>query len=164
MDLQTLGNLGEFIGGIAVIATLVYLAIQMRQNTKILHSNSMYQALDPMWDMILLPAQESDLARLIVKGLNDFGCLDDEERFRFMCWAMDLLYSYDNMVGLYEAGIVDDKTLENAIVSVNWLFSAPGLREYSKTRTGPKSLTLEKYLNKYVGPPGDSLQMPNVDA
>ena len=30
---ETLGNLGDFIGGIAVVATLVYLALQIRQNT-----------------------------------------------------------------------------------------------------------------------------------
>lgn len=31
--LQELGNLGDFVGGIAVVATLVYLALQIRQNT-----------------------------------------------------------------------------------------------------------------------------------
>ena len=36
--LEDLGNLGDFLGGIAVIATLIYLAIQLRQNTRILQS------------------------------------------------------------------------------------------------------------------------------
>ena len=30
---QVLGNIGEFLGSIGVIATLIYLAIQIRQNT-----------------------------------------------------------------------------------------------------------------------------------
>ena len=33
MDLTQLANLGEFIGGVAVLVTLVYLAVQIRQNT-----------------------------------------------------------------------------------------------------------------------------------
>jgi len=33
MDLTQLANLGEFIGGGAVLVTLIYLAIQMRQST-----------------------------------------------------------------------------------------------------------------------------------
>ena len=33
MDLTQLANLGEFIGGLAVLVTLVYLAVQVRQNT-----------------------------------------------------------------------------------------------------------------------------------
>lgn len=32
--IETLGNLGDFIGGIAVIGSLIYLAIQIRSNTK----------------------------------------------------------------------------------------------------------------------------------
>ena len=34
MDLTQLANLGEFVGGLAVLATLVYLVIQVRQNTE----------------------------------------------------------------------------------------------------------------------------------
>ena len=33
MTIQDLGALGELIGSVAVLATLVYLTIQMRQNT-----------------------------------------------------------------------------------------------------------------------------------
>ncbi len=32
MDLTQLANLGEFIGGVAVLVTLVYLAMQARQS------------------------------------------------------------------------------------------------------------------------------------
>ena len=31
--LEELGNLGDFIGGVAVLVTLIYLSIQIRQNT-----------------------------------------------------------------------------------------------------------------------------------
>ncbi len=34
MSIMELGALGEFVGAIAVVATLVYLAIQIRQNTR----------------------------------------------------------------------------------------------------------------------------------
>jgi len=33
MDLTQLANLGEFIGGVAVLVTLIYLSIQIGQNT-----------------------------------------------------------------------------------------------------------------------------------
>ena len=37
---QLLGNFGEFFGAIAVVATLAYLAVQIRQNTNALRSAS----------------------------------------------------------------------------------------------------------------------------
>ena len=42
---QLLGNYGEFIGSIAVVFTLIYLAIQVRQNTATIHlSESAHRA------------------------------------------------------------------------------------------------------------------------
>ncbi len=35
MDLTQLANLGEFIGGVAVLVTLIYLAVQVRQSNQI---------------------------------------------------------------------------------------------------------------------------------
>ena len=33
MDIMELGAIGELVGGVAVLVTLVYLALQIRQNT-----------------------------------------------------------------------------------------------------------------------------------
>ena len=40
LTLEGLGNIGELIGGLAVIASLIYLAAQIRQNTKLLRTAS----------------------------------------------------------------------------------------------------------------------------
>ena len=44
MILSDLGDLGDFLGGIGVIATLVYLAIQIRRNTFAVRSTSLDSA------------------------------------------------------------------------------------------------------------------------
>jgi hypothetical protein len=33
MSLEDLGNIGEFVAAVGVIASLIYLAVQIRQNT-----------------------------------------------------------------------------------------------------------------------------------
>jgi hypothetical protein len=45
MTLQNLAYLGEFVGGVAVIITLLYLALQIRQNSKIVRAAA-YQSLN----------------------------------------------------------------------------------------------------------------------
>jgi hypothetical protein len=40
MDLTQLANLGEFVGGIAVVVTLIYLAVQIREGRKDLRLES----------------------------------------------------------------------------------------------------------------------------
>ena len=40
MDITTLAAWGEFLGGIAVVISLVYLASQIRQNSKLLRAST----------------------------------------------------------------------------------------------------------------------------
>ena len=44
MSIMELGALGEFVGSILVLATLIYLVIQVRQNTKGINSASYVNA------------------------------------------------------------------------------------------------------------------------
>ena len=41
MTLSDLGDLGDFVGGVGVVVTLVYLAIQIRRNTQAVHAASL---------------------------------------------------------------------------------------------------------------------------
>lgn len=46
MMLETLGNIGEFLGGMAVIASLVYVGFQLRETQKQMHANSLQQRIN----------------------------------------------------------------------------------------------------------------------
>ncbi|MBL6691364.1 MAG: hypothetical protein ISP91_13320 [Pseudomonadales bacterium] len=43
MNLEQLANLGELIGGVAVVASLIYLAVQIRQNTRMVKSSTLFR-------------------------------------------------------------------------------------------------------------------------
>jgi hypothetical protein len=83
MTLSQLADLGEFIGGIAVLATLIYLALQLRQNTKQLEQNGVaarltayHQANEQSWLAVLAIAQDSELSDIVARGLADPASLD----------------------------------------------------------------------------------------
>lgn len=46
MNFEMLGNFGDFVGGIAVVITLLYLSYQIRQNTKEVRNNSIQALLE----------------------------------------------------------------------------------------------------------------------
>ena len=48
MDLTQLANLGEFIGGVAVLVTLIYLAVQMRQSNQIATADAVAQTVSTL--------------------------------------------------------------------------------------------------------------------
>ena len=72
MSIQDWGAIGEIVGGIAVVVSLVYLALQMRMNTKVLKANAAWDseiafgnanldvARDPLFALLFSKASRAD--------------------------------------------------------------------------------------------------------
>ena len=61
---EAVGAIGEILGAIAVFVSLVYLAIQTRQNTRALRSAAFQQVRDSFADISMAMAQDPALAML----------------------------------------------------------------------------------------------------
>ncbi len=83
LNLEDLGNLGEFVGAIAVVVTLAYLALQIRQNTRALGHAEQRAILEDgnNWRANLI--QDPKIAEIYRKGLLDPNALDPIEKLRF---------------------------------------------------------------------------------
>ena len=90
MTFQDLGSLGELIGGIAVVVSVVYLAIQIRHNTRGLDQNRDLMRMsfeneirrDSMEFRSTIVA-DADLAEIWRRGLAGDADLNTAERARF---------------------------------------------------------------------------------
>ena len=51
MNLESLANVGEFVGGVGVIASLIYLALQIRRSTSSQRADITARVLDHMAEM-----------------------------------------------------------------------------------------------------------------
>jgi hypothetical protein len=88
MTLETLGNVGEFVGGIAVIASLLYLAFQIRQNTISLRETISRQIHDANARVTLLPVEHPEVSEIVLRGSQDLNSLDPAESFRLHLYLM----------------------------------------------------------------------------
>lgn len=91
MDLESLANLGEVIGAIAVVISLLYLAIQVRQNTQAQRTENFSRALDRVAAVQAGMSQDGAMSALVSKGLTDPTSLGATERIQFT-WAMYELF------------------------------------------------------------------------
>ena len=90
MTFQDLGSLGELLGGIAVVVSVVYLAIQIRHNTRGLDQNSDLMRMsfenairrDSIEFRSTIIA-DADLARIWRHGLAGDADLSPDDRARF---------------------------------------------------------------------------------
>jgi hypothetical protein len=124
MSIIELGALGEFIGAIAVVVTLAYLAIQIRQNTHAMEENKRlalaqtYQMRADALQQMLVQASESEFIGPIITKLTLAGYPEDvaslailtpEERGRFRQWQIAQQTHWDNMYFQYEQGFLDEE-------------------------------------------------------
>jgi hypothetical protein len=121
---QLLGNYGEFVGAIAVVVTLGYLAVQIRQNTHQIRANSAsleastYQTL--MSHVIELNrglAADSQLGEILDKA-RDRDIPERSDLRRFVQYITALLRYGDMAFHQYEKGLLDEERLQSAFAPV----------------------------------------------
>ena len=68
MNIMELGAIGELVGGVAVIATLIYLAIQIRQNTRSLRLTTHQAIVDSVLRTVESISDHPDVAELVARS------------------------------------------------------------------------------------------------
>ncbi len=86
MDLTQLANLGEFIGGVAVLVTLIYLALQVRQNTKAVSAATFHAVASETSKLVTRATESSELIALLGTAFTKPEELAPLERFRVGFW------------------------------------------------------------------------------
>lgn len=124
MTLLELGALGEFLGSIAVLATLVYLSVQIRQNTKSMNESrklalaQTYQMRADALQSMLVHAADSEHIGPIITRLTTAGypeniaaldVLSTDERGRFRQWQIAQQTHWDNMYFQYQQGFISEE-------------------------------------------------------
>ena len=110
MNLTQLANLGEFIGGVAVLVTLIYLAFQVRQSNTLVRleaSRSMAKDYTAFGCQIM----NADIMALLRTGLSDFENLSRNDQARLHNWLTPLFVAGQSIhlhakTGVFDEGIV----------------------------------------------------------
>jgi len=107
--LEALGNIGDFVGGIAVVVTLIYLAVQVRQNTAALRTASRQEIAAGFRDVNRLNLDPNAL-RAYGEGLRKYPHMPFDQRGRFSTIIADHALFVQGAFALYEAGQLEEQT------------------------------------------------------
>jgi hypothetical protein len=80
MSLEDLSNIGEFVAAVAVVVSLIYLAVQIRQNTRTVKLASLQTVQEKYVVRTRMTAESERLAGIIRRGINRFNDLTKEEQ------------------------------------------------------------------------------------
>ena len=129
MTIEQLGALGELISAVAVVVTLWYLAVQIRQNTHAMEESKRlalaqtYQMRADALQGMLVHAAESQYIGPLITKLTQLGYPEDvssleqltpDERGRFRQWQIAQQTHWDNMYFQYQQGYLDEEYYQDS--------------------------------------------------
>jgi hypothetical protein len=95
MTIAELGSLGELIASLGVLVTLIYLAIQMRQNTKAVRLNTAHAITEEFQEIFSLLASNRGLSEVFVEAAQNEE-LSGVSRVRYNTYMGSTLRAYEN--------------------------------------------------------------------
>ena len=97
------GQLVEVLANLGVIAGIIFLALELKQNNQLLRAQARRDQLDARAIALAAETKDTDLANLSFK-LASGDPLTPFEQYRFEAWAFHLFIQWEWQYGEYRAG------------------------------------------------------------
>jgi hypothetical protein len=131
---------------VAVIVSLVYLALQVRQNTQSLRTENYGRALDRIAAMQSQLSRETELSRFFSKGVADPSLLTPAERIRFT-WALyEAFGAFEFMYDAAKSRALPEEVWVRWSSTVMWWLSFPGVQSWWRHRPVPFSASFTSFV------------------
>jgi|GEM_PF-1074679 len=128
MPIDQIANYAEVFGGAAVIVSLIYLAFQVRANTREQRLRREVEAHQLSSSLSDLLTNEGRIPEVMIQGLYDYDGLSGADIFRFNNAMMKAVRAMDLMFRMKRAGEVSEDDYQGIERMVHTVLSTPGGR------------------------------------
>ena len=134
MSIEDLGNIGEFLGGIGVVVTLVYLAVQIRQNSRTVKASAAQSVLQSLSEALRAAAESPGLTRVIKQGFTEFEKLDETEEWQFFLWLFAWFKLVEQTHQHYTVGNIEEGTWAGQVAHLKGNLATPAVARFWTAR------------------------------
>jgi hypothetical protein len=132
LTLSDLGNLGDFLGGLGVIVTLAYLAVQIRRNTQEVRSASLDSVIASHLEFQRSVWADPALNKLWFDGYIGKVQLPEEDSRRFLFMLISCARHWERAYHKARGGTLDSTSWSGMHQELAGVFSNPGAQFYWK--------------------------------
>ena len=152
MDLEALGNVGDFIGGIAVVITLVYLTFQIRHNTATVRASTIQASSAVFAEVMDLFTHNASMLETFAKGSRDFDDLTSVEKQLFASIMGSILYRIESILTQYNLGNLPREMLEGASNRLRGSFALPGTQAWWARGKSVFTIQFQQWIDEEIIP------------
>ncbi len=130
MTLETIYFASSIAAALGVIASLVFVGWQIRQNTLATRAVCHHSITDAMNQANLAMAQNPQLAQIWATGIQDRRGLNDQERWQLDTILLSYFHVFDTMHYQARIGAGDEGLLRAEEQGIASLMALPGVRDW----------------------------------
>ena len=139
MTLQDLGSIGEFVAAIATLATLIYLALQIRQNTQSVRAAAELGLSQQSAEWMSRITAQPELGRIWDTAATDPASLSPEDVRRFRWIVGELFLIYEGQYHLFRRGHITDSSWKGKADLIQAILKNPVATDWWEKRMTPFS-------------------------
>jgi hypothetical protein len=134
MNWEAISAISQLVGSIAVVFSVLYLAVQVHRSTRVANVAAQDAAATALRDVTKPLMENAELARIWQIGLEDLGALSHEDQGRFFHAIYQFLKAFETIHFHYAYGLMDQQLWEGWRELLRHYAAAPGIAHYWEMR------------------------------
>jgi hypothetical protein len=168
MNWEAIGAVGEIVGAIAVVVTVGYLAVQIRQNTRSVRDSAFQEVIHSIAEITTLLGTNPQSASLLRRATRSPDDLSEDEWLQFANLAYSMMNTYQIHHWLHERGLLDDSVWTPTVNNLRTHMSLPGFQAWWKRNPIALRTSFAEYVEREIlsdcsGSSEATQQQPEVD-
>jgi hypothetical protein len=157
MSLEQASFLAQIISALAIIASLIFVGVQLRQATRAMR-NSSSQAHSAIYSGVISTIIDNgEFASIWRRGLGDPASLNEDEWVRFVACASAQFRFFESSRVQWLAGQLNEEHWQNIEAQVNSFASQPGIQAWWELRCNWHSVPFRRWFEALPGADNDGL-------
>jgi hypothetical protein len=137
MNWDAIGAIAELLGAIGVIASLIYLATQIRHSREQMDRNdrttraAAYQHFDQsLQDAFFHVLSVPGMGRVVRRGGSDYEDLDEDDAWLYSMWMAGMMTRFDNAYYQFRTGMIDEERWDALLRMIRGMAQTPGYAQW----------------------------------
>ena len=142
--------ISEALGVIAIVASLIFVGLQMRQTTKAINVNSNHGVQEALRDQVMRIADSETLSSIFHREIPAAGTVTELDEYRFALIMQASIQLYANVYYQHSVRALDGATWDSIDAQLGNFLKTPGAQAYWQRSGSNYPEDFENYLNNHV--------------
>jgi len=149
MSLADLASLGSFVSAFAVLISLIYLSLQVKQSERNQQSSIRATRVTRIVDIYMRLA-EPTLSDAVIKAGAGESTVSDTQVHQFMFYCGARFYNAEDSFNQFREGLLNQRALDSLVAGLKHSLSEPGMRAYYRRHRATFGIDFAGFVDKLL--------------